>query len=46
MASTLRMLARSEVDEMSDDGTVTVTCEFCKADYVFGPGDLDAVYAP
>ncbi len=46
VASTLRMLARSEVDEMSDDGTVTVTCEFCKADYVFGPGDLDAVYAP
>ena len=46
VASTLRMLPRRDVDEMSDDGAVTVTCEFCKAEYVFGPADLDAVYAP
>ncbi len=41
---TLRSFPRSEIEAMGDDGSVTVTCEFCKANYVFGPEALDALY--
>lgn len=43
---TLRSFPREEVDRMAEeDGRVVVTCEFCKADYVYEVGDLDALYA-
>lgn len=42
---TLRSLQRSELDEMADDGRVTVTCEFCKTDYVYDEDDLDNLFA-
>lgn len=43
---TLRSFPREEVDRMAEeDGRVVVTCEFCKADYVYEAGDLDALYA-
>ena len=45
VADTLRMIPRSEVDEMLDDGVATVTCEFCKTSYVFDPAQIDEVYA-
>ena len=45
VTDTLRMIPRREIAEMSDDGLVTVTCEFCKSDYVFNDAQMDAVYA-
>lgn len=45
VTDTLRMIPREEITEMSDDGVVTVTCEFCKSAYVFDVSQMDAVYA-
>lgn len=42
---TLRMLPKAEISDMSEDGLVTVTCEFCKADYIFNETQIDALYA-
>ena len=41
---TLRMLPKSDIAEMTDNGMVTVTCEFCKADYAFDAIQIDALY--
>ncbi len=41
---TLASFDRAAVEEMADDGAVSVTCEFCKEAYVFGPAELDALY--
>ena len=44
---TLASFPRSEVEDMAtDEGTVVVTCEFCKATYAFDPADVEALYAP
>jgi molecular chaperone Hsp33 len=43
--NTLKSFPRSEVEAMAEDGTVVVTCEFCKADYGFDEAKLDALYA-
>lgn len=42
--TTLRSFPRAEVEDMAEDGIITVTCEFCRTDYVFDPGQLDALY--
>jgi molecular chaperone Hsp33 len=42
---TLRSFPRAEIETMSENNLVTVTCEFCKADYVFDAAALDALYA-
>lgn len=44
VGATLRSLRRSELDEMADDGVITVTCEFCKTDYVYDEDALDALF--
>lgn len=41
---TLRSFPKPEVDSMMDNGQLTVTCEFCKALYVFHQGDLDSLW--
>lgn len=41
---TLRMLPKSELADMADDGIVTVTCEFCKTDYVFNEAEIERLY--
>ena len=47
VAGTLRSFPRAEIAALKDDtGSVVVVCEFCKADYRFGPSELDAVYDP
>ena len=46
VAATLRAFPRDEVEDMADDGRVTVTCEFCKASYVFDGNDVAELYAP
>ncbi len=45
VATTLRAFPQAEIEAMSEDGTVTVTCEFCKADYRFDEAALGALYA-
>ncbi len=45
VTDTLRMIPRDEIAEMSEDGVVTVTCEFCKSAYAFDTAQMDAVYA-
>ena len=45
VSGTLRSLNRDELNEMADDGVVTVTCEFCKTDYVYTEEDLDDLFA-
>lgn len=42
---TLVSFPRDEIADMADDGMITVTCEFCRTDYVYGVADLDALYA-
>ena len=44
VANTLKSFPRTDVT--GDDGTASVVCEFCKADYTFTPGDLDDLYGP
>ena len=46
MAATLRAFPRAEVNAMADDGRIVVTCEFCKATYVFDGNDVALLYAP
>jgi molecular chaperone Hsp33 len=41
---TLRLLPKSDIAEMIDDGIVTVTCEFCKANYTFDENQIDALF--
>lgn len=45
VAQTLRSFPRAEIAEMADDdGLLRVTCEFCRAEYVFDDAALDALY--
>ena len=41
---TLRMLPKAEIADMYEDGVITVTCEFCKADYAFDEAQIAALY--
>lgn len=45
VSNTLTSFAKKDIEEMSDDGVVTVTCEFCKTDYVFDQDALSDLYA-
>jgi len=42
---TLLSFPRAEIDSMAEDGLITVTCEFCRTDYVYDGPRLDAMYA-
>jgi molecular chaperone Hsp33 len=41
----LRSFAESEVRSMAEEGRLTVTCEFCKAAYVFDEDELNALWS-
>ena len=41
---TLASFPRAEIEDMSDDGEVTVTCEFCKTDYRFSKEDIAQLF--
>lgn len=41
----LRSFPRTEIEQMTVDDMVIVTCEFCGLDYNFAPMDLDGIYA-
>lgn len=45
VARTLKSFPKSEIEDMATDGAVTVTCEFCRADYRYEPAQLDALFA-
>lgn len=45
VSNTLRSFPRAEIDDMAEDGLITVTCEFCRTDYVYDEQRLDALYA-
>jgi len=42
---TLTSFPKEEVASMAEDGRITVTCEFCRTDYVYSLEDLDALFA-
>lgn len=44
VANTLRSFPQAEIEDMAEDGKITVTCEFCGTDYVFGPDQVEALY--
>lgn len=44
VSRTLRSFPRAEIDDMADDGLITVTCEFCRTDYVYDADRLDDLY--
>ncbi len=44
IANTLKSFPRTEIEDMAEDGVVTVTCEFCKVSYVFDGEVLSALF--
>lgn len=44
VSSTLSSFPRDEIEDMSEDGAVTVTCEFCKTDYRFAKEDVASLF--
>lgn len=46
VAATLASFAPEDLAAMTEDGAITVTCEFCKAEYRFTGGELDRLRAP
>lgn len=47
VATLLRALGEDEVREvLREQGSVTVTCEFCQRPYRFETGDVDALFSP
>lgn len=44
VSQTLASFPRAEIEDMSDEGEVTVTCEFCKTDYRFSKEDVAGLF--
>jgi molecular chaperone Hsp33 len=44
VSSTLASFPREEIEDMSENGLVTVTCEFCKTDYRFSKEDIESLF--
>lgn len=40
VSRTLKSFPRDEITDMADDGVITVTCEFCRTDYVYNIKEL------
>ena len=38
----LKSFSQDDRDHMVEDGKISVTCEFCSANYVFAPGEIEA----
>jgi len=38
----LKSFTQDDRDHMVEDGRISVTCEFCSANYLFAPGEIDA----
>ena len=44
VSTTLASFPREEIEDMSENGLVTVTCEFCKTDYQFSKDDVTSLF--
>ena len=44
VSATLASFPREEIEDMSENGLVTVTCEFCKTDYRFSKEDVSSLF--
>ena len=44
VARTLRSFPKAEIQDLAEDGRVTVTCEFCGRAYLFDEQEIDALY--
>jgi molecular chaperone Hsp33 len=38
----LKSFSQDDRDHMAEDGKISVTCEFCSANYIFVPGEVEA----
>jgi molecular chaperone Hsp33 len=38
----LKSFSQDDRDHMVEDGRISVTCEFCSANYIFAPGEVEA----
>ena len=38
----LKSFSQDDRDHMVEDGKISVTCEFCSANYVFAPSEVEA----
>jgi molecular chaperone Hsp33 len=38
----LKSFSQDDRDHMVEDGRISVTCEFCSANYLFAPGEIEA----
>jgi hypothetical protein len=38
----VKSFSQNDRDHMVEDGKISVTCEFCSANYVFAPGEVEA----
>ena len=38
----LKSFSQDDRDHMVENGKISVTCEFCSANYVFAPGEVEA----
>lgn len=45
LENVLRHLPKEELEHLTENGTITATCEFCKTDYVFSQNDIDQFQA-
>ena len=45
VSRTLMSFPRAEIEDMAEDGLITVTCEFCRTNYIYDGPRLDALYA-
>jgi molecular chaperone Hsp33 len=45
VSEVLRSLPRAEIEELTVDGEIVVTCEFCNSRYRFDEAELDALFA-
>lgn len=45
VSRTLASFPRDEIADMADDGVISVTCEFCRTDYVYTLDQLDQLFS-
>jgi len=46
VARTLASFPQAEIRDLAENGNVTVTCEFCRTEYLFNEAEVNALYEP
>lgn len=46
VARTLQSFPKAEIQDLAEDGRITVTCEFCRREYLFTADEIEALYEP